>query len=299
MFSPDGRWLAYMSHPSGDIEVHVRPFPGPGGNWQISTGGGGLPTWSPTRRELFYGMNGHIMVAGFSARWSHVPRGKGAALVRGALPDARNQPHVRPASRWRAIRAGAFGASASRRAIGQGGLHLQLLRGVAPCRARDQTVTESDRGSAATTECDRESVFVAVVHRPHAGNDCASQQQTVPPVRSSLPGCRCAAPRCGRPSDTDRADRLRAAAGASGRVEHSMASRAPWAACVAASHSGPDRPSSERGRAEPSATGPRAFRSGSGDRCRRAPRRDRGDPGPPPCRPAGWATGRVSSLWRA
>ena len=67
MFSPDGRWLAYMSHPSGSIEVHVRPFPGPGGNWQISTGGGGLPTWSPTRHELYYGMNGHIMVAGFSA----------------------------------------------------------------------------------------------------------------------------------------------------------------------------------------------------------------------------------------
>jgi eukaryotic-like serine/threonine-protein kinase len=66
MFSPDGRWLAYMSNPSGSIEVHVRPFPGPGGDWQISTGGGQLPTWSPTRHELYYGTNGHIMVAGFS-----------------------------------------------------------------------------------------------------------------------------------------------------------------------------------------------------------------------------------------
>jgi hypothetical protein len=66
MFSPDGRSLAYMSHPSGTIEVHVHPFSGPGGFWQISTGGGQLPTWSSTRRELYYGMNGHIMVAGFS-----------------------------------------------------------------------------------------------------------------------------------------------------------------------------------------------------------------------------------------
>jgi hypothetical protein len=66
MFSPDGKWLAYMSHPSGNIEVHVRPFPGPGGSWQISTGGGQLPTWSPTRPELYYGTNGHIMVAPFS-----------------------------------------------------------------------------------------------------------------------------------------------------------------------------------------------------------------------------------------
>ena len=40
MFSPDGRWLAYSSNESGRNEVYVRPFPGPGGKWQISTGGG-------------------------------------------------------------------------------------------------------------------------------------------------------------------------------------------------------------------------------------------------------------------
>jgi serine/threonine-protein kinase len=67
MFSPDGRWLAYMSNQSRDVEVHVRPFPGPGGSWQISTGGGLLPIWSPARHELFYDSNGQIMVAGFSA----------------------------------------------------------------------------------------------------------------------------------------------------------------------------------------------------------------------------------------
>jgi serine/threonine-protein kinase len=67
MFSPDGRWLAYMSNESGRIEVHVRPFPGPGGRWQISTSGGGHPTWSATKRELFYGTQGQIMVAAFSA----------------------------------------------------------------------------------------------------------------------------------------------------------------------------------------------------------------------------------------
>ena len=58
MFSPDGRWLAYQSNESGRQEIYVRPFPGPGSKWQVSTGGGTggttVPTWSRTRRELFY-----------------------------------------------------------------------------------------------------------------------------------------------------------------------------------------------------------------------------------------------------
>ena len=54
MFSPDGRWLAYMSNESGRNEIYVRPFPGPGGKWQVSTGGGQYPLWSRTHRELFY-----------------------------------------------------------------------------------------------------------------------------------------------------------------------------------------------------------------------------------------------------
>src|SRR5258706_2718859 len=54
VFSPDGRWLAYMSLESGGPEVYVRPFPGPGGKWQVSTGGGVMPVWSRNGRELFY-----------------------------------------------------------------------------------------------------------------------------------------------------------------------------------------------------------------------------------------------------
>ncbi|MGH9256016.1 MAG: TolB family protein, partial [Vicinamibacterales bacterium] len=67
MFSPDGRWLAYASFESGRSEVYVRPFPGPGGKWQISTGGGNYPTWSRTRPELFYGtQDQRIMVASYA-----------------------------------------------------------------------------------------------------------------------------------------------------------------------------------------------------------------------------------------
>jgi hypothetical protein len=52
--SPDGRWLAYQSFESGAGEVYVRPFPGPGGKWQISTAGGAYPTWAQNGKELFY-----------------------------------------------------------------------------------------------------------------------------------------------------------------------------------------------------------------------------------------------------
>jgi Tol biopolymer transport system component/predicted Ser/Thr protein kinase len=53
-FSPDGRWLAYASNESATYEVYVRPFPGPGGRWQISTGGGFFPRWSRDGRELLF-----------------------------------------------------------------------------------------------------------------------------------------------------------------------------------------------------------------------------------------------------
>jgi Tol biopolymer transport system component len=68
-FSPDGRWLAYGSMESGIYEVYVRPFPGPGGRWQISSGGGTFPKWSRNGKELFYrtrGPDSRIMVVTYS-----------------------------------------------------------------------------------------------------------------------------------------------------------------------------------------------------------------------------------------
>ena len=67
MFSPDGRWIAYQSNESGRFEVYVRPFPGPGGKWQISTDGGLNAIWSRTRHELLYaGLDNRLMVASYT-----------------------------------------------------------------------------------------------------------------------------------------------------------------------------------------------------------------------------------------
>jgi len=67
-FSPDGRWIAYDSNESGKFEVYVRPFPGPGGRWQVSTAGGGGPRWRRDGKELFYlALDNKIMAIPVSA----------------------------------------------------------------------------------------------------------------------------------------------------------------------------------------------------------------------------------------
>jgi eukaryotic-like serine/threonine-protein kinase len=53
-FSPDGRWLAYMSAESGKREVYVEPFPATGSRWQVSTNGGTEPRWRGDGQELLY-----------------------------------------------------------------------------------------------------------------------------------------------------------------------------------------------------------------------------------------------------
>jgi dipeptidyl aminopeptidase/acylaminoacyl peptidase len=53
-FSPDGRWVAFMSMESGRAQVYVRPFSGPGDQWLVSSAGGGWPRWRGDQKELFY-----------------------------------------------------------------------------------------------------------------------------------------------------------------------------------------------------------------------------------------------------
>lgn len=60
--SLDGKWITYASNESGRYEVYVRPFPGPGGKWAVSTNGGDQPLWNPNGREIFY-RDGNSVVA--------------------------------------------------------------------------------------------------------------------------------------------------------------------------------------------------------------------------------------------
>jgi len=53
VFSPDGRYVAHVSSQTGQNEIYIRPFPGPGGQTTVSVGGGREPAWARTG-ELFY-----------------------------------------------------------------------------------------------------------------------------------------------------------------------------------------------------------------------------------------------------
>ncbi len=72
-FSPDGKWIAYVSNESGQPEVYLRPYPGSGGKLQVSAAGGFDPTWRRDGRELYYtSLDRKLMAAEIAAKGSTV-----------------------------------------------------------------------------------------------------------------------------------------------------------------------------------------------------------------------------------
>jgi eukaryotic-like serine/threonine-protein kinase len=59
--------MAYASNESGEMQVYVRPFPGPERKWQVSTEGGTQPMWNGNGKELFYRNGNKIMVVDVSS----------------------------------------------------------------------------------------------------------------------------------------------------------------------------------------------------------------------------------------
>jgi hypothetical protein len=53
-FSPDGRFVAFMSSESGRAEIYVTPFRPRGESTRVSTTGGRAPRWSRDTHELFF-----------------------------------------------------------------------------------------------------------------------------------------------------------------------------------------------------------------------------------------------------
>jgi Tol biopolymer transport system component len=86
-FSPDGRWIAYVSNETGTLEVYVRPYPGPGGRWQISNGEGRNPVWSRAAKELLYrAKDGQVMSVSYTATGDTFQPGKTQAWPEAKVP---------------------------------------------------------------------------------------------------------------------------------------------------------------------------------------------------------------------
>jgi eukaryotic-like serine/threonine-protein kinase len=91
-FSPDGHFIVYASNESGRFEIYVRPYPGPGGKWQISTEGGMEPVWNPRGRELLY-RSGNKMMAVEVTTQGTFSAGKPKVLFEGPyVPTPRSFP---------------------------------------------------------------------------------------------------------------------------------------------------------------------------------------------------------------
>jgi len=94
-FSPDGRWVAYMSDASGRPEIYVRPFPPSesGGQWLISNSGGEQPRWRGDGKELFYFSGQKLMAVDVSAKAAFqagVPKVLFEAPVSGGIVTSNN-----------------------------------------------------------------------------------------------------------------------------------------------------------------------------------------------------------------
>jgi len=90
-FSPDGRWVAYVSNETGNYELYVAPFPWTGAKWQVSSGGGWVPRWSRSGK-LFY------QAAGSTKTWVAEGDGHGPSFevrsVRVAFDATNLSPNI-------------------------------------------------------------------------------------------------------------------------------------------------------------------------------------------------------------
>ena len=67
-FSPDGKWMAFVSDETGEYQVYVTAYPGPGPTVAVSTRGGLSPIWSADGRELFFRLGNKLLAARMSSQ---------------------------------------------------------------------------------------------------------------------------------------------------------------------------------------------------------------------------------------
>ena len=86
-FSPDGKWVSYMSEISGQMEIYVAPFPGPGTPVRVSTNGGSFAVWHPSGRRLVWDGGNVLLTATVEPRGSDIVVGRPETLAAADVVD--------------------------------------------------------------------------------------------------------------------------------------------------------------------------------------------------------------------
>ena len=73
-FSPDGRWLAYVSNETGRDEIFIRRIDSTGGRKRLSSEGGAGPVWARNGRELFFMRGDQLAVVALDAQGDPIGR---------------------------------------------------------------------------------------------------------------------------------------------------------------------------------------------------------------------------------
>lgn len=93
-FSPDGKWIAYVSNASGRDEVYIQSFPRSDVRHQVSTSGGESPQWSPSGTAVFYVAEDKLMMVEMVRRGSEIDPGIPRMLFQ--LPENRRNNFFKP-----------------------------------------------------------------------------------------------------------------------------------------------------------------------------------------------------------
>jgi eukaryotic-like serine/threonine-protein kinase len=95
VFSPDGKWIAYRSHDAGRVDVFLQAFPKSGVRWQLSTNGGGEPSWRRDGKELYFVHDNRFFAVDMKATASGVDHGAPRMLFIAPLaPEIRRNRYV-------------------------------------------------------------------------------------------------------------------------------------------------------------------------------------------------------------
>ncbi len=93
--SPDGRWLAFDSDETGQREVYIQHFPGPGTRVRVSSSGGLMPAWSRSGTELLYWERARLMAVELRLG-AEIALGAHTALFQANLQSGGSTGAVRP-----------------------------------------------------------------------------------------------------------------------------------------------------------------------------------------------------------